>query len=128
MGLRDKLIGKRQAQPVELPAMLEPVDPVNYDSVLDWMIGLSESDYKVMCQVITIYRDANDKAAAAHGIKNQPTTKLKMPKLTSKQIDDGLDSLLETHPADLKAAITAEKPKTTKKKVQSPSKDRKVTV
>jgi hypothetical protein len=127
MGLRDKFI-KRQPQPVVLPEVLEPVDPVNYDSVLDWMIGLSEADYKVMCEVITIYRDANDKAAAAHGIKNQPTTKLKMPKLTNKQIEDGLDSLLETHPADLKAAIAAEKPKTTKKKVQSPSKEKKVTI
>lgn len=122
MGLRDKLMGKRDAKPVTLPEVLEPEDPVNYDSVLDWMIGLSESDYKLMRQVITIYRDANDKAAKALGIENTPTTQLRRIQLTDKQIDDGLDSLLETDPKDLKAAIAAEKPKAKPKKAQSPSK------
>lgn len=128
MGLREKVFGSRQAKPVDLPAILEPVDPVNYDSVLDWMLGLSDKDYKTMLDVVNIYREANKKAAGVLGVKDQPTTTIKLPKLSDKQIDQDLDALLETDPRDLKAAIVAEKPKTAPKKSQSPSKDKKITV
>lgn len=114
MGIKDKLFGKREAKPVVLPAILEPEDPVNFDSVVDWMVGLSEAERKTVDQVVTIYRDANSKAAAALGVKEQPTSFIKPKKLTDKQIDDGLDGLLATDPKDLKAALMNEKPKAKK--------------
>lgn len=120
MGLREKLFGKRQAQTVVLPALLEPEDPVNFDSVVDWMIGLSEAERKQVDQVITIYRDANTKAANALGVPEKPTTFIKPKKLTNKQIDEGLDALLETDPEDLKTALAKDTP--------AQKKNRKVTV
>jgi len=110
MGLRDKMFGKRQAKAVVLPALLEPVDPVNFDSVVDWMIGLSEAERKQVDQVITIYRDANTKAADALGVPEKPTTFIKPKKLTNKQIDQGLDALLDTDLEDLKAAMSKDTP------------------
>lgn len=109
-----ELFGKREPRPVKLPAILEPEDPVNFDSVVDWMIGLSEAERKQVDQVITIYRDANTKAAAALGVPEKPTTFIKPKKLTNKQIDEGLDGLLETDPKDLRAAIEKEPAKTKK--------------
>lgn len=128
MGLRERLIGKRQNKPVELPALLEPEDPVNYDSVLDWIVGLSQADYDKFMAVAKIYREANQKAAEALGVKDQATTTLLRPKLTDKQIDSDLDGLLETDPKDLRAAIAADKPKPAPKKAQSPSKSKKISV
>lgn len=123
MGLREKLFGERDplafkpGKAWQMPALLEPNDPVNYDSVLDWMLGLSEAEYKLMRQVITIYRDADQKAAQALGVEVKPTTFIKGKKLTSKQIDDGLDQLLVTPPKVLKAAmqIDHKKPKSRRK-------------
>lgn len=116
MGIRDKLFGKqREPQPVELPAILQPDDPVNYNSVLDWLLGLSDKDYKTMQDVVQVYREAGKTTAKLLKIKDQPTTALLPTVQSEEQIDADLDGLLETHPDDLKAAIInepiAEKPK-----------------
>lgn len=128
MGLKDKLFGKREAQPVEIPAILQPENPVNYDSVLDWLLGLSKQDYDKMLKVVTIYRDANMSAAKVLKVKDQATTQLIPAKLTDDEMDDALDQLMETNPDDLKAAIANEQPAPENKKPQAPSKDTKITV
>lgn len=129
MGLRDKLFGKgREPQAVEIPAILQPENPVNYDSVLDWLLGLSKQDYDKMLKVVTIYRDANMSAAKVLKVKDQATTQLIPAKLTDDEMEEQLDALLETDPADLKAAIEAEQPAPENKKPQAPSKDTKITV
>ena len=127
MGLRDLFKAKREAQPVELPAILQPENPVNYDSVLDWLLGLSDKDYKVVLEVVDVYRSANKTSAKLLKIKDQPTTELLPPKPTEEQVDDDLDKLLDTHPEDLKAAILNEEPAEEPKKTQSP-KAKKITV
>jgi len=109
MGLREKFFSRREPQPVTLPEILEPEDPVNFDSVLDWAIGLSHADYDKFVECCKIYREANTKAAAALGIKETATSALKKRKLTNKQVDSELDGLLETDPADLKAALANDK-------------------
>ena len=110
MGLRDKLFAKREAQPVELPDILQPEDPVNYNSVLDWLVGLSEKDYKIMQDVVGIYRQANKDAARALKVKDEPTTQLHPVPPTDEEIDAGLDSMLEAHPDDLRAAMEVDHP------------------
>lgn len=62
-----------------LPALIsdEEIDfsaAVNYDSVLDWLVGLSAQDYAKVLQVGNIYRNADQEAAAALGTANEPTT------------------------------------------------------
>lgn len=120
---------KRETQPVELPAALMADDnPVNYDSVLDYLVGLDGKEYDKLLKVAIIYRDANKSAAKVLGVKDQPTTKLKDEKPTDDEIDAGLDTLLETHPDDLKAALENAPDKPEVKKEQAPSKETKITV
>lgn len=121
MGLREKVFGvKREPQPVEIPAILQPEDPVNYNSVLDYLVGLSDRDYKKMTGSAEVYRKANKEVAKIVGVKDEPTHTL-LPETPSEEaLDEGLNQLLETDPVDLKAALEnsedAEKPK----KAQSP--------
>lgn len=77
MGLFDK---KRNELP-QLFAEEELADEagVNYNSVLDWLTGLSDDDYKKVCEVAAIYRNANQEAAAALGIDNEPTSFITVP-------------------------------------------------
>lgn len=123
MGIKNKLFGsKREAQAVELPAILQPEDPVNYNSVLDWLLGLSDKDYKTMLDVVNVYREAGKTTAKLLKIKDQPTTALLPTAPSEEQIDSQLDGLLETHPDDLKAAIMnapdPEDKKTSKQKIK----------
>lgn len=123
MGLKDRLFGKqREPQAVEIPAILQPEEPVNYNSVLDWLLGLSDKDYKTMLDVVQVYREAGKTTAKLLKIKDQPTTELLPAKPTDDEVDAQLDGLLETHPDDLKAAILNEQPtekkKNTKQKVK----------
>lgn len=109
MGLKDTIFGKkREPQKVEIPAIMQPEDPVNYNSVLDWLLGLSDKDYKTMQEVVNVYRDAGKTTAKLLKIKDQPTTALLPTAPSEEQIDSELDGLLETHPDDLRAAFEAE--------------------
>lgn len=115
MGLGEKIFGKkREPQPVEIPTILQPEDPVNYNSVLDWLLGLSDKDYKTMLEVVQVYRDAGKTTAKLLKIKDTPTTELLPTAPSEEQVDKELDLLLETHPDDLKAAIENEQPKAKK--------------
>jgi hypothetical protein len=125
VGLKDKLFGKqREPQAVEIPAILQPEDPVNYNSVLDWLLGLSDKDYKTMLEVVQVYREAGKTTAKLLKIKDQPSTVLLPTAPSEEQIDADLDTMLNTHPDDLTAAFLAdddkpvEKKKSTKQKVK----------
>lgn len=122
------LFKKREKQPVELPPFMAEQDPVNYDSVLDYLVGLDAREYDKLLKVAVIYRDANKSAAKVLGVKDQPTTKLKDDKPTEDEVDSALDGLLETHPDDLKDAILNAPEKPEVKKEQAPSKETKITV
>lgn len=52
---------------------------VDYNSALDWLTGLSDEDYKKVCTVAEIYRKAQQDAAEALGVVNEPTTFIKPP-------------------------------------------------
>lgn len=105
MGLRDKWFGKRQPQKVELPALLQPEPPVNYDTVLEWMIGLSDKDLATMNEIIAKYRETRAVEMKLLKLKNAPTTQLLIPAQTDEEIDSDLDQLLETDPKDLKHTL-----------------------
>jgi hypothetical protein len=115
------LFGKRNevgGEPVTIPAALQPEDPVNYNSVLDYVVGLSDKDYKTMTASAEIYRDANKKVAKLLGIKDEPTTTIstERPEIG----DDELDAMLAAEPGDLAAAFIDDAPVSPKpKKAQS---------
>lgn len=101
---------RRQPQPVELPTILQPENPVNYDSVLDWLLGLSPADYQKMTKVVDNYREAKKNEARILKVKDEATTQLITTKQTDEEVEADLDMLLETDPKDLKAAMTADTP------------------
>lgn len=110
MGLKDKMFGKRQTGKVELPDILDQENPVNYDSVLDWLLGLSEKDYKKMLEVVAIYRTANKDATKVLKLKPEATTQLIPTKMTEEETENALDELLiATDPDKTKSAIDANK-------------------
>lgn len=79
----------------ELPEILKPEDPVNYNSVLDYMVGLSDKDYKKLTGSAEVYRKANKDVAKIVGVKDEPTHELMPPKPSEEQVDADLDNLLE---------------------------------
>lgn len=123
MGILDNFRGKREKQAVELPKLVtHEQNPVNYDTVLEYLVGLSEEDYKKMCKVTGIYREANKKAATVLDVEDQPTSTLVEEKLTDDEIDEGLDALLEADKDDLKNAIANQPQAEEPKKTQAPAK------
>ena len=108
MGFKDKLFGKRKPQPVEIPAILEPKNPVNYDTVLDWLLGLNDKDYKTMLEIANVYREAAKTTSKLLKVKDVPTTELLPARPTEDEVDAQLDGLLETHPYDLKTALSSD--------------------
>jgi hypothetical protein len=56
---------------------MQPVDPVNFDSVQAYLVGLSRQDYDKMLKVSAIYREANKNTAKILGVKDEPTTSIK---------------------------------------------------
>lgn len=106
------LFGKRKkgaTEPVTIPASLQPEDPVNYNSVLDYVVGLSDRDYKKLTASAEIYRDANKKVAKLLGIKDEPTTAINTEK--PEISDDDLDGMLNADPEALQAAFIDDAPK-----------------
>lgn len=54
---------------------IEPA--VNYNTVLDYLVGLSRYDYDKILKVSGIYRTANKEAARVLGVKDEPSTAIK---------------------------------------------------
>lgn len=101
-----------------LPAVLiQPEDPVNYNSVLDYMVGLSDKEYKQMTASAEIYRKANKDVAKVIGVKDEPTTTIASTKPSDDEIDEGLNQALS---GDYIATDEPEAPKPAKK--QAPAK------
>lgn len=78
-------------------------DPVNYNSVLDYLVGLSQDDFKKMTKSAEIYRKANRDVAGLIGVEDEPTTSIQtsQPELE----DEDLDNLLNANKDDLTAAF-----------------------
>lgn len=110
----------------ELPGILKPENPVNYNSVLDYLTGLSKEDYTKMIKSANIYRDANAKVAKVVGVEDEPTHQLLPEKPSDEQIDKDLDNLLEAD--DLETAFLDDDEPEAPKKPQAPSKPKAIDV
>lgn len=104
---------KLETEPGKMfPALeLEPEEPaVNYNTVTDYLIALSDKDYKKINEVAVIYREANAKVGKVLGIKNEPTTSIKeelQPPAASDDEDADISDFLED---DLSAAFLDDQP------------------
>ncbi len=51
----------------------------NYDSVLEWLVGLSEDDFDKILRIAVIYRSADKSASETLGVEPEPTTYINPP-------------------------------------------------
>ena len=112
MGLFD-----RKDKTKSVAEVLKPEDPVNYNSVLDYLTGLSPEDYKKMVKSADIYRKANKDVANILDVEDKPTTQLIEPKPTDDELDAALDEALENPTAFIETG--PESPKPTKEQASS---------
>lgn len=122
----DFLKRREQKAPMELPGILQPENPVNYNSVLDYLTGLSDKDYKKMTGSAEVYRKANKEVAKIVGVDDRPTHTLMPEKPSDEQVEQELDSLLAAD--DLATAFLDDAPVDEPKKPQAPSKPKQIDV
>lgn len=104
MGILDNFKRNRtERAPVVIPESMKPVDPVNYNSVLDYLVGLSVDDFKKMTKSAEIYRKANKEVAELIGVADEPTTSIQTDKVEVE--DEDLDNMLSANKDDLTAAF-----------------------
>lgn len=96
-------------EPIAMPESMMPEDPVNYNSVLDYLVGLSADDFKKMTKSAEIYRKANREVAGLLEIEDEPTTSIKNEK--PEISDDDLDAILDHGMEFIDDDAPIEKPK-----------------
>lgn len=125
MGILDNFKRKNaDRSPVVVPEAMKVQDPVNYNSVLDYLVGLSPEDFKKMTKSAEIYRKANKDVASLIGVEDEPTTSISTEK--PEISDDDLDAMLSADKDELATAFledeipadTKKKPQATEKKIE----------
>lgn len=100
----------------ELPALISDEEiefstGLNYNNVLEWLVGLSGDDYAKVCQVAAIYRQSDFEACKVLDVEYQPTTFIHPPEPAEHKEPSLIDDLLmDDEPS--------EKPKKTTKKIK----------
>lgn len=80
---------------------------VNFNTVVEYLEGLSKQDLDKLLKVVNIYRNANKDVNKVLGIKDEPTATITKESRDEAEISDELDFMLDDEPA--------EKPKNSKK-------------
>lgn len=95
----------------ELPPLMTAadfVDVANYDSALNYLVGLSDDEYKKVINVADIHRKAYQESAAVLGTPNEPTTFINPPEPELPPADEPnfLDELADEKPKSKPKKIT----------------------
>lgn len=72
MGLFDK-------KKSDLPPLISDAELIDYNSVIDWLVGLSDADYEKVCKVADNYRASEHRACEILEVENKPTTFISPP-------------------------------------------------
>lgn len=97
---------KRELPPLMSEEEIDALaDPVNFDSVVSYLEGLSRSDYEKLLKVVNIYRNANKDVNKVLGIQNEPVVKIGKFRQGEPEPDDEGDGefLNDEDVAELKA-------------------------
>lgn len=111
---------KRNESKPQLAAFLQDDEPqallgaVNYDSVLDYLVGLSDDDYVKVLDVAGIYRKANKDAAKALGKEYTPSTFIEQHEAESHKVTEEIAGMID-EPDLIKTQPTPKKVKGSKK-------------
>lgn len=90
---------KRESTPLILEDELFP--PVNYDTVVHWLLGLSAKEYSQVLEVANIQRKADQEAAKVLGKPVEPTSFIDDPKDELQTVEPVF--LLDDEPKKTKA-------------------------
>lgn len=90
----------------ELPALFSDAElglpeVANYESALNYLIGLSDEEYAKVCKVADIHRKAYQESAGVLGAANEPTTFItppEPPEAPKSFLDDEPDFLVDDKP------------------------------
>ena len=99
-----------------------PVQPVDYNSVLEYLQGLSDEDYAKVTKVATIYRKANADACAALGIEFEPTAAIVEPEPEEQLVSELPESINLDDDDELDIAFLEDEPETAKTKATKETK------
>jgi hypothetical protein len=88
MGLWQVLTNMNK-KPVTAPAK----ESINYKSVLNYLLGLSDEDFAKLHKILEIYREADKKIIKMFGLTDMSTSKL-FDVATEDLIDSKLDEML----------------------------------
>lgn len=98
---------KRELPPLISDEEIDRMTDVNYNTVLEWLVGLSDQDFDKVCKISTIYRQADKDAAQELEMPNEPVTFIHPPEPVSDEPNLLDDLLMDDEPS--------EKPKKTNK-------------
>lgn len=90
----------------ELPPLIsdeELFPSVNFESVMDWLVGLSATEYSQVLQVGGIQRKAKDECAKALGREFEVTTQINDPKDSLQTLEPVFLDDMELKPTKKKA-------------------------
>lgn len=82
------LFGKKKSLNAD-PGKIWAIDPepvVDYNSVMEWLVGLSGADYTKVCQVAAINRQADFESCKVLGVECEPTTFIKPPEPVTQRM------------------------------------------
>lgn len=85
-----KRMRRQQLPPLFTTGELEFSQAINFDQVLEYLVGLSDQEYAQVCDVAQIYRRADQEASTALGNKSEPTTFINPP-VAPETRDETLD-------------------------------------
>lgn len=105
-----------------LPALDLDDEPANYNTALEYLLGLSDKDYETITKVAAIHRQANKDAAEILGLPDDPVTFIHPPQ---PELVDTLGHTVSTPSTmldeddDLSQAFLEDEPKAKKAKAGS---------
>ncbi len=104
------LFGKKRSLPPLVSDNSTPV--INFNTVVEYLEGLSKQDLDKLLKVVNIYRNASKDVNKVLGIKDEPSVTINKETADESELSpaDSIDFLLDEEPA--------EKPPTTPKKIK----------
>lgn len=104
------LFNKKKSQPKSSPFDDKLDIETDYNSALEYLIGLSAKDFDKIMKVAGVFRKANAESAEILGIKDEPTTSIHAGKAKPKS-SDPLDFLFDDEPKPQRKSIKVSSPK-----------------
>lgn len=103
MGLFDKKT--KELPPLMTAADFEPIPAIDYNSALEYLVGLSDEDYKKVIKCAEINRKAYDDQCKVLGKANEPSTFINPPEMQVMEVTEIVPKTILEEDDDISAAF-----------------------